>query len=500
MKKRNLALSALALAVSQAYAGTDTWFTPLTESTTVMPPNDVNELTSPWASPPELKFTNLTSLREVEMTIGESMVRANVELAGRDPNVASMIDMIWFSPDGKYLFLPHETPIGAGLSRYDMKKDITEVIFAGDEGGANGDWSNDFGAFDPSRVTPNDTVWVAEEWAGTGRVVEVLDPYINAPENPIAGQGEVDDNIRVLDAFPLVAHEGIGFSERWPNKVVYFVDENRSGSIYKMVWKKQGDYTKGQTFVLSVDDFLDDPSLEYYDTTSPRVGKATWVPITNKNGKLKPAITNDPFSEPFGGRQAADDVGGTPYGRPEDVEVGKLANGNEVLYFVATSENTVYSVEMLNKKKARVRVFASDDFTPKNDGFDPTSASMDAPDNLAQDALGNLYIIEDNPNTTQIGANGGDVWFARDTDNDGVAESIDHMLSLGVNQSESTGMVFNPVKPTEFAIAVQHPASTDLFNVPNGMGDAVWNVEIKETPQNKDFLRKLKIKAKYGDF
>ena len=131
MKKRNLALSALALAVSQAYAGTDTWFTPLTESTTVMPPNDVNELTSPWVAPPELKFTNLTSLREVEMTIGESMVRANVELAGRDPNVASMIDMIWFSPDGKYLFLPHETPIGAGLSRYDMKKDITEVIFAG---------------------------------------------------------------------------------------------------------------------------------------------------------------------------------------------------------------------------------------------------------------------------------------------------------------------------------------------------------------------------------
>ncbi|NJN05100.1 MAG: hypothetical protein HC814_00070 [Rhodobacteraceae bacterium] len=271
MKKTALAISAIALAVSQASAGTDTWFTPLTGSTTVMPPNDVNELTSPWTAPPELKFTNLMSLREAENNIGESIVRIDPSLVGFDDNVASMIDMIWFDDEGKYLFLPHETPIGAGLSRYNIKKDVTEVLFAGDNGGANGDWSNDFGAFDPSRVSPNKTVWVAEEWSGTGRVVEYLDPFGPAPENPVVGEGEVDSKVRVLTAFPLVSHEGIGFSEvkQWQNKVVYYVDENNSGSIYKIVWKKKGDYSVGQSFVLAVEAFVDDPSLSYNQTTSP---------------------------------------------------------------------------------------------------------------------------------------------------------------------------------------------------------------------------------------
>lgn len=492
MKKLSFAIGALALAVSQAnYAGTETWFTPLTESTTVMEPNDVNELTSPWTAPEALKFTNLLSMREVESSIGESIIRANVELAGRGANIASMIDMIWFDDKGEYLFLPHESPIGAGVSRYNIAEDKTEVMFAGDEQGYLGDWTNDFGAFDPSRVTPNGTVWAAEEWSGIGRVVELLDPYADAPENPIVGEGEVDDNIRVLTAFPLVGHEGIGFSDKWKNKVVYFVDENNSGSIYKMVWNRPGQYTSGQVFVLAIDGFEGDVSANWNEQTDARTGAATWVPLTDKWGNPVAAVGNDPFNEPFGGRPAADDVGGTPFGRPEDVEVGKLTNGNEVLYFAATSEAAVYSVEMTSSSQAMVRVFASESDTPKNEGFEPTSASLNSPDNLAQDALGNIYIIEDSPNTTQVGANGGDVWFARDVDGDGVAESIDHMLSLGVNQSEATGMVFNPAKPNEFAIAIQHPQSTNLVNVPDGFGDAVWNVKINPNEQNADYLAAL---------
>ncbi len=91
-----------------------------------------------------------------------------------------------------------------------------------------------------------------------------------------------------------------------------------------------------------------------------------------------------------------------------------------------------------------------------------------------------------------MGEAGGDVWFVRDVDNDGVAESVDHMLSLGVNQSEATGMVFHPLRPNEFAIAVQHPASTDLEQVPDGQGDAVWSVKIRRTPTSaayRDALR-----------
>lgn len=100
---------------------------------------------------------------------------------------------------------------------------------------------------------------------------------------------------------------------------------------------------------------------------------------------------------------------------------------------------------------------------------------MNSPDNLAVDALGNVYIIEDAPNGSDVG---GDVWFARDTDNDGVAESLDHFLSLQVNGSEATGMIFNPTAPSKFVVAVQHPNSTDIDNYPDGFGDAIWEFDI----------------------
>ncbi len=41
-----------------------------------------------------------------------------------------------------------------------------------------------------------------------------------------------------------------------------------------------------------------------------------------------------------------------------------------------------------------------------------------------------------------------------DTNGDGVAESIDYFMSLQVKGAESTGMIFNPVKPTQFIINV----------------------------------------------
>ena len=69
---------------------------------------------------------------------------------------------------------------------------------------------------------------------------------------------------------------------------------------------------------------------------------------------------------------------------------------------------------------------------------------------------------------------GGDVWFVRDVDGDGVAESLDHFLSIQVSGSETTGMIFNPVNPTEFIVSVQHPDSTRQSQVPDGFGDALW--------------------------
>ena len=463
--KNSLLATGVALAISQlAVAGTDTFFVPLTESAPVTSPNSAEELTSPWVVPAGISASNLTSLNEVEGDIAQSMVRVPGLGTG-----ASMIDMIAYDTSGEYLFLPHETFVGAGVTRYDIKNDEAQILFSGDMGGLNGDWTNDWGAFDPSTWTTNKTLFLAEEWSGQGRVIEVL--------NPMADPSDIE--IREVESIPNVSHEGLRFSNN--ERALYFVDENNTGSIYKIVFKNKKDYAKGgTTYVLKVDGYDGDASANWNhaSNTGNRTGNATWVPLTTKDGA--PLVSTNLFDNNLGpnaGRSAADEVDATPYGRPEDIEVGTLANGREVLYFAATSEQTVYSVEMIGLKKAIVREFASNAGTPKNLGFAPTTGIINSPDNLAQDQHGNIYIIEDAPNGSSTG---GDVWFARDVNGDGVAESVDHFMSIRVDGSEATGMIFNPKKPNEFVIAVQHPDSTNLDNVPDGFGDAVWKFDITE--------------------
>lgn len=464
--KTRLLTAAASLTLSQvAFAGTETFFNPLTQSGVVAAPNSAVETNSPWLVPPGLSQTNLTSLDEIEADITQSVVR----VPGTGTS-ASMIDMLAFDDEGENIFLPHETPFGAGATRYNIAGDLAETLFAGDQQGATGNWTNDYGAFDPATFTPNGTLFLAEEWAGEGRVIEVLNPHA-----PVASIQK-----RELNSIMNVSHEGLRFSG--DAKTLYFVDEDNSGCIYKFVMKKRGDYTRGQTFALKVNDFVGDAAASYNapaNATAARVGRATWVPMTDANGNA--LTTTDPFSNAGGpdarpGRFACDEVGGTPYGRPEDAEVGELDSGREVLYFAATSEQAIYSVEMLGSRSAMVRLAAKEGTTPKNLGFLPTSGVLNSPDNLAQDALGNIYIIEDAPNGS---ATGGDIWFMRDADSDGVAESLDHFMTIQVAGSEATGMIFNPAKPTQFVVAVQHPNSTDLGLVPNGFGDALWSFDLK---------------------
>lgn len=469
--------------------------------------NSPEELTKPWVSPEGINQKNIVSLREVEDQIlshGQSIVRVPELGSG-----GSMIDMIAYDNTGNYLFLPHETLVGAGVSRVNLYNCETEILFSGDGAGINGDWSNDWGAFDPARFTPYNTVWAAEEWSGLGRVMEVMNPFAAAE----------DIQVRELHSIANVSHEGINFSEKYED-TIYYVDEDRSGSVYKFVMSSPGNYDQGgQTFVLSVDNFITsggDASVNVFAGVNAaegveRTGMATWIPLTDKNGVPLPGIT-DPFTvteeSDRPGRLAADDADGTPYRRPEDCEVGTLANGNEVLYFAATEEQAVYSVEMIKTEiparwvrvgrrwvwqtaqtidKAMVRLFASDSSTPKNEGFDATTAVINSPDNLAKDALGNIYIIEDAPNSSSTG---GDIWFVRDANNDGVGESVDHFLSIRVAGAEATGMIWNPAYPEEFVIAVQHPSSTDLIKNENGLGDAVWMFNITNIP-NQTFVHQL---------
>jgi len=492
-----VASAVAAVAAPLAVAGTDVFFNPLTQSSAVATPNHVNELTQPWVAPAGITQKQLTSMKEIEADIAQSVVR----VPGLGSS-ASMWDMVAYDPSGRYIFIPHETQVGAGLSRYDTETDTNVVLFAGDNGGLSGNWSNDWAAFDPAVFTPNGTVVVAEEWAGEGRMLEVLNPFAD----PASIQ------VRELQTIANVAHEGIKFSS--DNKTMYYIDEWNSGSIYKFVMNKKGDYAgAGQTFVLKVDSYNGTAANNYNEgdnATAARTGIATWVPITDKNGvkltnvdPFRNGPTDDPRTSSItrGGRPAADEVGGTPYGRPEDLEYSKLANGNAVVYFTATSEQSVYSIEELRNGKAVVRLFASETETPKNLGFPATTGKINSPDNLAQDALGNIYIIEDAPNGDTIG---GDIWFARDTDNDGVAESVDHFLSIQADGAEATGMIFNPAKPTQFVVAVQHPDSTGLAG---GQGDALWLFDLKdvvapvcEKSKGHSYISNVRTCSNQGDF
>lgn len=463
LSKNSIAAAMMLAGLQTATAGTDVYFIPLTQSAAVAQvPNHVNELNSPWQVPAGVSYSNLTSLHEIEADANQSTIR----VPGLGTS-ASMTDMATFDPSGRYIFLPHETFIGAGVSRYDMVTDTTVNLFKGDMNGAHGDWSGDFGALDPATWSPTGTLLVAEEWSGQGRVFEVMNPMadVNAGEPVVVNE---------LTNIPNVSVEGMQFSH--DGSTIYFDDEDRSGSIYKFVAASKGDYSKGQTYVLVVDGYEGDvtENAGKYPDHNPaeRTGLATWVAMTDEDGN---ALTDaDPFdNETRGGRAAADELGGTPYRRPEDIEVGFLKNGNEAVYFNATEELAVYSIEELGNGKAMVRL-AADESTIKNKGHAATTGHLTSPDNLAQDALGNIYVIEDWPNKD---TRGGDIWFLRDTNGDGVAESMDHFMSLQVKGAENTGMIFRPEHPTQFIVNVQHPESTG--DEINGQGDATWLIDVK---------------------
>ena len=236
-----------------AIAGSEPYFNPLTQSGVVAAPNAATELNHPWVTPPGITAVNLLSMSTVEADAMQSIQRVD---AG---NVSSMFDMLAYDPTGNYIFIPHETPFGAGVSRHDVNGQRTELLFAGDQGsvteGCEADpleprdptfacegWDLDFAAFDPARWTPNGTVILGEEWSGLGRIVEVMNPMGPAPADPSAAALEDGVDYRIWESIAKVAHEGINFSVAQPKRIVYFIDEWNSGSIYKLVLKKWGDY------------------------------------------------------------------------------------------------------------------------------------------------------------------------------------------------------------------------------------------------------------------
>ena len=115
------------MAVScSALAGTAPYFQPLTQSSAVATVNHVNEKNSPWQTPAGLSQIPLTTMAEIEEDISQSVIRVPGLGSG-----ATMWDMIAFDPMGEYIFIPHETLNGAGVSRYSIAEDRSDILFSG---------------------------------------------------------------------------------------------------------------------------------------------------------------------------------------------------------------------------------------------------------------------------------------------------------------------------------------------------------------------------------
>ena len=336
---------------------------------------------------------------------------------------------------GRFLYRTHEVrtaldldgdgvregPHGS-LSVTDLETGITKLLVE------RADWE----ALDGIKWTPWGTLLFAEE------VITAAFPDADVPQAQCGLLYEVvldpqDPSVAIsVTARPAVgsvSHEGIAIDAAGD---LYVIDEFAEGSIYRFTPDRRGDLSSGQLYALEVVGF----DFDDYDPSNPdatidaRTGAARWVPLDRTQSQVN-------------ARVAAQAANGTPYGRPEDMEI---VDG--VLYAAVTSENVVLSIDLKGTDPV-VKVFVK---SGRNVPVESSSVTgLDNPDNLAIDASGNVYVIEDNTP--------GDIWCATpDKDGDGLADAVVLFASLSTPGSEPTGLYFGK-DPKVGYVNVQHASS-----------------------------------------
>lgn len=331
---------------------------------------------------------------------------------------------------GRYLFSPYETG-SAGVKRFDTQTNTSlDIVAPGRSGFVSGD---------ASRWTPWGSYITAEESWGTGsskgRLFEIT--------NPVSTTGDASTFFEVRDVIPHVSHEGLTFDK---DNNLYFIDELNGGSIYKytstnpLATNGSDYFAAGQTFALKVG----------AGSNSNAAGAFSWEAITNvKGGPLASTFSALLDDRTMDGRLAADLVQATEYQRPEDLEIRTLADGSQQLFVATTTTHDVWTIDLgMNTINQFVTRNTIDEATGLAVGNALTN-----PDNLAIDAEGNMYIIEDQPGGQA------DIWFARDADKNGVAESVARWASMNTTGAEPTGLYFDKFDPNVAYVNVQHPDS-----------------------------------------
>jgi secreted PhoX family phosphatase len=342
---------------------------------------------------------------------------------------------------GRFLFTVFETG-QAGIQRTDLRTMQTTTLW---HSPAASPALDSHVSFDASRWTPWGTLLTAEEsWSDPagptskyGRLFEVV--------NPLAAPADIV--IKHRDILPRVSHEGLAFDKK---NNLYFIDERNGSHIFKFTsanpYAVNGDdfFAAGQTFVLRVGD----------GTVKEATGAAAWIPLTDNNGVALSGtvVVTDPNGLTAIDGRATPKLPaflGTAFDRPEDVEIKTLKNGKQMLFVATTTNHKVFSIDL---RSNTVKLFASRD-TMDMATRQPAGSAFTNPDNLAIDADGNIYIVEDQPGGIE------DIWFAKDENNDGVAEAIGKWASLSTVGAESTGLYFDTFRPNVAYVNVQHPGS-----------------------------------------
>jgi len=356
---------------------------------------------------------------------------------------------------GRYLFMPFETGT-AGVQRVDLQNPhydqrTVTIVAPGEQGFVSGD---------ASRWTPWGGYLTAEESWGTGsvkgRLFEVTNPITAGPNG---------GNFVWRSIVPRVSHEGLAFDK---DKTLYFVDELNGGSIYKYVSTNPdattGDeyFAAGQTFVLRVG-----AGGKFEGTNAPAItGQGTWVAITDVTGGPIVGVSTTLPDGTIDGRVSADDndVRATGYNRPEDIELQTLADGTQLLYFNTTDSDVnttggdgTSRTYNINLSTNVVQLFASPQTIDLATNL-PVGGAFRNADNLAIDAEGNIYIVED-----RGGGSDDDIWFAVDLNKDGdlldAGEGLARWVSNGTAGSVFTGLYFDFRNPNRAFVNIQHPSS-----------------------------------------
>jgi secreted PhoX family phosphatase len=269
-----------------------------------------------------------------------------------------------------------------------------------------------------------------------GRLFELTNPLTATPGGA---------TLLHRNAVARVSHEGPAFDT---HNNLYYIDETNGGSIYRFA---SATPTTGATFL----DAGTNAVLRVGSgATANATGAATWLPFTTAAGTGLPgAVTiTDPNGVTAVDARATTDVAafkGTDYQRPEDLAIQTLPNGDQLLYVATTTTNEVYSINLATKQVQR---FVDRTTIDEATGL-PVGAALTSPDNLAIDAAGNLYIVEDQPGGQA------DIWFARDANRDGVAESVARWMTMATIGAEPSGLYLDITNPNIAFINVQHPSS-----------------------------------------